>query len=145
MGVNWVISFRFCQILRLWLASCITPQNSNMNLKSLCSILKILFRDGVHNWTREKFITAWLSHCIGKSKDKYNCQDKAGPLSKSEQALWTFNSFKTVRRDWLVERVYQMVVVARPLHWGKMIIFFFNNWKMNPSKNKKETIFKRKL
>ena len=53
-------------------------------------MLKVLFRDGVHIRKRENFITVY--QWIGKSKDKYNCQDKAVPVPKSEQALLKFNS-----------------------------------------------------
>ena len=45
--------------------------------------------------------------------------------------------------------IYQMILVGRPLHWGKIIILYFMNCKMNRPQKKttmsKNTIFKGKL
>ena len=94
-------------------------------------MLKILSRNVVHSWTREKFITTWLSHSLGKGKDKYNFQDKAVPLLFVETCWWNVT--------------YQMAVVGGPLHWGKVIILYFISWKMNPPPPRKKKQKKKQL
>ena len=50
------------------------------------------------------YVTACLSHWFGKSKDIYNCQDKAVPLLSQSKLYKHLTVLKTVRIDLLVKR-----------------------------------------
>lgn len=51
------------------------------------SIWKIFLSDSVHSWTCETIISAWLSHWMRESTDKYIRYDEAVSVLLSEKAI----------------------------------------------------------